>query len=369
MPPDTSEAMDEQQLNGLLVARGLLEKASATRDDTAPGEITAIILADAAVETAAKAILHGNVKKDRGLVPLIDALNEEWRKAAKKPEGAELDGTGQVKKLRSYRNGVQHDGNIPSAENTSRYLVYAASFVDTATEALIGRPLSELSRAQLLADGPVRDAVEEAEKLAFAGDHNPAGERLTVAFEHVLDAARGDRPWRQRLKLSRQDVRKALSGFHAGSGGGSSLKSKLKDVLDASPMKRSLSSTDRNKLADAMLDGPAIDPSGLEKLFEGIAKEFEWLSEHVEGGAAAGDPAEQAWFRARLGKGWAEWAEQLRYHTVPPEPPITYDEYIRALDFVLRAAVRQQRTSKAPAPAWSRRDIEEQRQSSDDEAE
>jgi hypothetical protein len=48
-------ALDAPRLNAFLVARGLLQRGQHSIDRTPPGMITAVILFDAAVETAAKA--------------------------------------------------------------------------------------------------------------------------------------------------------------------------------------------------------------------------------------------------------------------------------------------------------------------------
>lgn len=50
--------MEQSQLRSLVVARGLLERAGAA-DETDAGRVSALVLCDLAVETAAKALLQG----------------------------------------------------------------------------------------------------------------------------------------------------------------------------------------------------------------------------------------------------------------------------------------------------------------------
>jgi hypothetical protein len=354
--------MDTAELNGLIVARGLLDKARLSRDATAPGEITAVILLDLAVETASKAILGTKAKKNTGFVGIIDTLTAEWRVQTGKAEG-EIEGTGQVKKLRDYRNGVQHDGNVPSPQNVERYAVYAYDFIDAATQAFFGVALQELSRAHLIANETIRDEIRSAESLASAGDFNTAGEHIVVAFELVVRAVRSDQPWRRRLDLSESKLKRALDEMAPKPPSGvSSLKSKLREILAAVPTKRSLSSFDINKLVDLMLDGPAkVDSARLREALVGIVKELDWLQERMEANAAAGDPAEHAWFRSRLGKGFPTAGGQ-HWVTTSADPPLAEEEYVRAIEFVTQAALRQQRSAELPAPAWSMRGHLERRQ-------
>jgi hypothetical protein len=75
--------LDEQSLNAVIVARGLLHRATLTPDGTAPGAIAAVILYDVAVETAAKAALRvvgpGRLTQQRYLPQVLDQLHAEYR--------------------------------------------------------------------------------------------------------------------------------------------------------------------------------------------------------------------------------------------------------------------------------------------------
>jgi hypothetical protein len=57
MASGKNTALATPQLNAFLVARGLLQRGQQSIDRTSPGMITAVILFDAAVETASKATL------------------------------------------------------------------------------------------------------------------------------------------------------------------------------------------------------------------------------------------------------------------------------------------------------------------------
>jgi hypothetical protein len=130
----------------LLVTRGLLDRAIAARDGTGPGEITALVLLDLAVESGAKAILGSRVEKGAGFPVTLSRLNDEYRTR----EDADLDGLGRVRELRDLRNGVQHAGNTPAPEDVDRYHVYAEDFLANATTSMLGVALRDLSSASLL---------------------------------------------------------------------------------------------------------------------------------------------------------------------------------------------------------------------------
>jgi hypothetical protein len=248
--------VDATQLNGLLVARGLIDRAVLARDSTVPGEITAVVLLDLAVESGAKAILGTKVEKGANFQSTIKRLNEEHRNQNSVSE--DLEGTGRVRELRDLRNGVQHAGNTPAAEDVDRYRIYAEDFLDTAAKSILDVGLRDLSSASLLRHEDVRTAVERAEHSAAAGEMDEAARELAVAFALVVREFRASQPWRRRGKLDHYDIRRAADAL-APKKPSSTLTGKFRDVLAAVPAKRKLSSFEVRDIAEAALGGGSGD--------------------------------------------------------------------------------------------------------------
>jgi hypothetical protein len=206
--------LDEQSLNALIVARGLLYRATLTPDGTAPGAIAAVILYDVAVETAAKAALRvvrpGRLTQQRYLPQVLDQLHAEYR-VLQADDQAEWRALEDARRLHEDRNRVQHHGSIPSPQDLDRARVRATDFTSSLVLNFFDRQLSELSRAKLVHDKEVREAIEAADRSLAGGQLPSAVEQLSIAFETARVAFRLDQPYESKKALSTHDVRSAMS--------------------------------------------------------------------------------------------------------------------------------------------------------------
>jgi hypothetical protein len=221
--------MDQQCLNAMVVARGLLDRGTLSLDGTAPGAIAAVILYDVAVETAAKATLRvtpsptdfpgsGYViplarrpaQQKEHLPWVLDQLLASYRQLRADHE-AELPALRDARALHEYRNTVQHQGTVPSPQDVERQRFRATDFTTALVSSFFGRQLFELSRAMLVQDKEVRDALKAAEQHLADGQLTPAAEQLSIAFEVARTAFRLGEPFDARKSLSIHDARRAMT--------------------------------------------------------------------------------------------------------------------------------------------------------------
>lgn len=306
--------------------------------------MAAVVLADLAVETAAKTALGSSVQPEVKHPDLMKALVAAAQDADVGDEG--LPGLGGAKKLRKLRNGVQHDGNEPSVRDVERAAVWAEEFVGGIARTFFSITLGELSRAALVTDPNVRDSIFTAEALAQDEQFSDAGSQLAIAFEQAHAAFRDQEPWRRRLRVSKSKLEKML-GDLAGPAPKGNRRGDFEKMLKAISVKGT-SSLAPGDIAQAVFPKGGPDVKSLASFLDDLLREVLRIDQRVEAFAVAGDPSELAWFRQRLPRpaGFAGDG-RIEYRALPPDPPFTQGDYVRALDFVVGAAVRWQQTPAA----------------------
>ena len=283
----------------------------------------------------------------------IKGLNAAYQESAATTD--ELEGTGRVLELRDLRNGVQHAGNTPTAADVDRYRVYAEDFLDGATRALTGVSLRDLSRASLLHQAEIREAIQRAERSAIEENMDEAAEELAIAFAEVVVRFRETQPWRRRGRFDHYNVRRVTEAL-VPKKPSSSLTHKLREALLAVPMKRQLSTFEARNIADAVVGSGVGDTRPLLKVLQDLVTEVDFLTERVEAAMVVGDVGEHAWFRARVGKATAV-SGPGKYVYVAPEPALDQREFQRATTFVINAALRLQLLEESPPPEGSLRGL------------
>jgi hypothetical protein len=336
--------MNEEHLSSLLLARGLLDQGRAAVNGTGSGAMAAVVLVDLAVETAAKATLGPGAQREMSFGSLIKRVDAEAR--SQESADAGLSNASRVKKLRSLRNGVQHDGNEPSTRDVERAAVWAEDFVEEIALRFFDRSLRDLSRASLIADPATRASIEAAEELAADNAYSDAAGKLAIAFEQAHGAFKEREPWRKRLRISRHQLERILEGLSSQKSQ-SSRRSELDRLLKAVPVK--LSAFAYRDIVDAVFPTKGFDVKPLARVLEDLLQEVGRIDQRVEAFAVAGDPSEYAWFRQRVPRPVGHWgAEAIEYRTFPPDPPFTQGDYLRALDFVISASLRWQQMPAEP---------------------
>jgi hypothetical protein len=316
-------ALDDQSLNAVIVARGLLYRATLTPDGTAPGAIAAVILYDVAVETAAKAALRvvqpGRMTQ-RYLPQVLDQLHAEYR-VLQADDRAEWRALEDARQLHEDRNRVQHHGSIPSPQDLDRARVRATDFVSSLVLNFFGRQLAELSRAKLVQDKEVRAAIEAADQSLAEGQLAAAVGQLSIAFEVARIAFRLGQPYESRKALSIHDVRSAMS----------EVRSKLGSLA---PRK-----------------GAALGGLGrLERLLETLVRRSERAEDRLEALSLGAQASDYLWFRGRFPRasralGSDQWDISPTYADVR----YTREEVIHGLDFVTTVALHWQQFPPAPS--------------------
>ncbi len=207
---------DDRSIRGFLVARGLLERAESFVDGSAAGAVTAVIVSDLAVETAAKAtvvenpsgthpgtgyLLRPNQRRgparDPSLPEVLDNVLAAWRERTK-DANASLIELQKAARLREFRNSVQHAGVVPSADVVERSRLRAIDAVRVLARSFFDTELEQISRAQLIASSLVRGRVllaeQHADKEEYSADIPVTGPRLaSTLWEGAYAATRSSR--------------------------------------------------------------------------------------------------------------------------------------------------------------------------------
>lgn len=352
--------MDEQRLNAFIVARGLIDRGTSSADGTAPGAVAAVVMYDLAVETAAKATraaypvgTHpgtgyatkpGELTKappqDPSLGRVLDDVLAAHRERAGDAQ-VDLDGRQGALALHRFRNGVQHEGNVPSADDVDRARLRATDFLESLLQTFFGTRLLGVSRAALLREPGVRERVEQAEEAAAQLGMDDAMQHLTVAFELSRSAFRATEPHRRRSDVRRTEIRRSLSQLVSPPKVSSILVGRVTDAFKRVGLQQSQA----KEVTQALFGAKPADASALEKVLEQLAARLDRLDERMEALSVAGDPGEYAWFRQlvppAVGTLDGEWI------SYPPRRPVTQGDYRRAVDFVVSTALRWQ---QLPAP-------------------
>jgi hypothetical protein len=333
--------LDQQCLNAMVVARGLLDRGTLTQDGTAPGAIAAVILYDVAVETAAKATLR--VGPPPSVFPGTGYVSPSARRAAQHKEHLpwvldqllacyrELWADNQVefpalrdaRALHDYRNTVHHHGSIPSPQDLERQRFRATDFITALVSSFFGRQLSELSRAMLVKDKEARDAIEAAEQSLADGHLASAVEQLSIAFEVAREAFRSDQPYEGRKSVDQHDVRRAVREIE----------------------RKFQSSVNRR---GATIGG---DLRNLERVLGALVRRSERAEDRLEALSLGAQASDYVWFHGRFPRAYRmlgsdQWETTPRSHS---ERRFHRDEVIRGLDFVTTVALHWQQFPPAPS--------------------
>jgi hypothetical protein len=340
--PDTTQIvdMDQQCLNAMVVARGLLGRGTVALDGTAPSAIAAVILYDVAVETAAKATLRVRplptvfpgtgyaiptarraTQQKEHLPWVLDQLLASYREL-RADDQVELPALRDSRALHEYRNMVHHQGTVPSPQDLERQRFRATDFITALVASFFGRQLSELSRAMLVQDKEVRDAIMAAEQSLADGHLATAVQRLSIAFEVARLAFRLGQPFDSKKSLDIIQVRGAMRELGRG-------------LQALSPGKR-----------------PAVDGlASLQRLLETLVRRSERAEDRLEALSLGAQASDYLWFQIRFPRayrtlGSSQWETSPRSnHT---RVRFTPEEVIRGLDFVTTVALHWQQFPTAP---------------------
>jgi hypothetical protein len=347
-------------LNAFLVARGLLDRASSAADQTAPGSIASVVLCDLAVETAAKATLgtlgqpsdfpgrgyfiptgelrKPSIKDDR-LAFALDRLLAHHRLNVG-DSGADIAGRSSARQLREYRNGVQHDGNVPSSDDINRSRFRALEFLDGVLGCFYGLTLGQVSRASLIWDDQIAALITDAEDAAERGDLEDAGKCLGAAFGLARMGFRSGEPYERPFRVSANQVRSAVEGIAPPPRASGTAKSTLQRLFNKG---LGMTSSDAQAVAKRIFPDKADGGKAFAAVLDGLVRETGRISDRIDAFSAAGDPGEFAWFRRRIPEAAFFWgSDQMEWRAVAPDPPLDRAEFLRAMDFVVSTALRWQ---------------------------
>jgi hypothetical protein len=310
--------VDERQVRLFVVGRGFLDRAELLGEDgTEPGRMSAIVLADLAVEMAAKAAvldlpLAGNARLERepALPVVLGALTEHWRQREQTQD--DLPEVREIRRLHEVRNSVQHAGLVPSSEQVLESRVGSRRFLTWVATTWFGEDaLESISRARLIENQAVRSIVEQAERAAAEEDYSTAAQHLAVAFEMARRELRAEthRGFYVRPVTS-FDVGAAISEVRRGGG-----------------------------------DTVGLGYDKFDEVLRWLVQHVERISDQVEALSLGARASDYTWFKntfpavgrqVRAGRALPEFVPY------PVDKPITRAMYLRGLEFVTSTALHWQ---------------------------
>jgi hypothetical protein len=316
--------VDDRQIRALIVARGFLDQGElAGSNATDHGAMSAVVLFDLAVETAAKGAMIGHARpagrkqlgRDPRLPDVLTALTELWQARERREE--EPSEIAEVRRLHDQRNNVQHDSATPVGDDVTRARLRASGFITWVAETWLGVPLEAVSRAILIEHPRVREQVERAQRHAAEDDYNTAGEALAMAFEH----ARSDFRWQRGRtspfeRFTSSDVRRALG----------LMKELIREI--ERPGSR--------------------DERAFEKVFTGIVRQLERLNDQVEVLSLGARASDYLWFGQNFPNVYGAFGTEELF-VAGGHRAISREMYVRGLDFVVAAALHWQQFPEPPA--------------------
>ena len=303
---------DERQIRNLVVARQLLEQAAQSAGETEAGAITAVLLADLAVETVAKTVIgprmpSGSKAHDPSLPAVLRELLKLQNGGAPDPTITPIE-VRDALELHHERNLVQHDAMVPS--EPERGVARARAFSRWAVRTFLDIELDDVSRTWLIRDYQPRARLLLAEDAARRTEYTEAMAQLHVALLGALQAERVLR--RSRMGFA-MDIRRAVERATGTQG-----------------RQRELSRE-------------------LTSLFVDLEQRVGEVEEVIESASIGADPSELAWF--------------LRVAPVPimtfgsapswffyDDRPRDRADYVRAYDFILATLLRWQRLPPLAEP-------------------
>ncbi len=326
--------MTDPELNAFLLARTLLDRVGSFDDGTAAGAVGAVVLYDLAVETVAKAIEAHTPPKSfpgtgyavnkkelertarlweltvtRALDHLLAAIRERTGDERAMPVALR-----EAQRLHRVRNEVQHDGVVPSPQTVAESRRRATDFLEWAAREFHGIELAAISRASLVHSEPVRERLEHAEELDASGKASAAAGELSIALEIARHEIRAGEPYRPR-GFRGLDIRSATE----------SINSAIERLTRAT------------KISGYYGGGPT---DKLRQVLDRLSGDVERIEDRLEALTLGAAASEYAWFRRRIPP--ARMMVGRDWHTNEPEPPLSPDEFRRALDFVTTTALHWQ---------------------------
>jgi hypothetical protein len=315
--------MADAWIRSAVVSKQLLEQARVLTQQPDSGAIAAVLLADLAVETTAKAVIHEqppanasdalNPKRDPSLSVVLDAVLASWREK----EGNDQLSSPQIseaRRLRDYRNLVMHDGEVPT--DPDRHVARGEEFVRWAIRQFFGLEIEEISRAYLIRDEAVAARVRLAEQSAVDEQYLVAMGQLRVAFN------------------SAHQQRSAWESF-------TFIDSEIERAVERATGAKRYS-----------MGQQSISVSELMDVMKKMAKRLDEVDEIVQAISVGADPVEYAWFARTAPHTFGRFNTD-HIEVVDDGEPRTRQDYARAYDFVLTTLLRwQQLPPHDPYAGW-----------------
>jgi hypothetical protein len=318
--------MDERQIRALIVGRQFLDRVELLgANGTDPDRMGAVVLADLAVEMAAKAAVldqplprKASLERDPALPTVLDALVEQWQ--ARTATSEDVPEAREARRLHVLRNSVQHAGLVPSDDQVTDARLKARRFLAWVAKAWFGVELETISRARLIESVEVRKLVEDAERLAENEDYVNAGERLAVAFEFARREFRAGTSENVIHQVRPTDVSTAVSEVRKGGG-----------------------------------DQVGLGYRAFDRVLRGFGHQIERLSDQIEALSFGARASDYAWFRRnfpRVHSTMRAGGEANLYTSPLPGVVISRPVYLRGLEFVTTTALHWQEFPKQELESW-----------------
>jgi hypothetical protein len=167
----------------LLLVRSTVDRArAAAAENSSIGSMTAMLLADVAVESVAKAACQHvaiTIQDGANLAQMIGPLSRAVPSIASAPEVREAE------RLRRNRNLVQHQGHVPDPQMVALSVADADGFCSLVVREVFGRDFATVSVVALVRHAQLRQLLDTAAASQQAGDARSGVVAALAAFDFL----------------------------------------------------------------------------------------------------------------------------------------------------------------------------------------
>lgn len=185
------QKLDESKLRRLVyIKRLFLVGVNLLERETEPDIAVALLLFDCSIEMMLTLVgdIYGikmpGGKQNIHFPKLLEVVRDHIKEDTSK---VQLQNYSDLQTLHKARNGVQHDGIIPSLSAIQRFRAIAESVLRTLTKDTCGLYWEEISLASLITDPVVSELYRRAESAYANKRHLDAAISLVAAFEFMKE--------------------------------------------------------------------------------------------------------------------------------------------------------------------------------------
>lgn len=184
--------IDPSVMRRLAFIRQLFQQGITQSGLPEPLNATAVL----SVHDASELLLVVIADQLKASLPKHTTFMDYWRQLepSRFAGGVVLPARQRMERLNELRNGLKHNGVMPSIPAVNDACADARSFLEDATLLVFGMTFEAIDMAEVIPQAPVRDKVRAATTAETAGNRNEAMGLLVEAYESLFRIEPGQQP-------------------------------------------------------------------------------------------------------------------------------------------------------------------------------